>query len=243
MITPVFFTQNQKALLASLVVFAFGVVYFLYAFWQYLISMTAVSYLAKDIMENKEVKSSYDYFSYVKENGGSYRNYWLWTCLFYILIGICIVFAGLLCYKYVSLPAALSVFCVLLVFLLLWPLSLGLGISYYFWAYGDKKDVLARIKEAVNLCYKKPFEVIGFFIISGFSVFVLTLPIFFILGIIILFVTTPIINSVISDPTAAKAAAGFVSRILQYFVYYISTLYVSFIATKFYFNFIKNDNE
>lgn len=238
MVLPIFFIHAPKfVLIGSFGFFIVGVVYFIWAFWQYLIGITAVSYLAKDIFENKEIKSPEEYFSYVKEYGKSYVKYWLLVSLIYIILAVIFVGIGFILAK-LKLNIVFLIFTICLCAMLLWPFSLGIGISYYFWAYGDKTRVLDCIFKSIKTVYQNAIKTVSYFLLMGIVVLIITFPIFIALSLITFVTAVPITKAFVSDAKLASEYINMIANILQNFVYCVATYFISFASTRFYFELI-----
>lgn len=187
--------------------------FFFYTFWRYLLGYIAVSYLAKDIYENKPIQSPNDYYGYVERFSSEYVAFWLYNMLF------CILFVCLLCIPcflgYSAYQNNQSIIpCILLeliAVLLAIPVSIGLSLSKYFFAYQDKSKPLHLIIKAIKVSFKKFFPIFIFTLLLSLTVGVIN----FGLSILLSFL------SIIIAP------------ILEYFMV--------FVTTRYYFEIVKDD--
>ena len=201
------------AIFAILVVIL-GVSVFGWAFWEYLIGLIAVSYLAKDIYENKPVQQTSDYYSYVKQHSKKYLNYWLVNALISLIwIGAFILMQAYIILEWANISPSVIITYVLLgvlYVLLTLPLVFGLSMSKYFWAYQDKEKPYQIIKRAILTTYKKFFPVLGFL---------------FLLHIVIF---------------AIEITLGIIFAPLSMFFSLIATYFAVFVTTRYYFDLIKD---
>ena len=154
--------------LCFLMVSITGVVFFAISFWQYLLGLVGVSYLAKDIFENKEIKNSSVYIGYAKEHTKSYVGLLLWICLFYIILWVIGIFLN---------PPVLNIIAGILTI----PLCMALAFAPVFWAYQDKNKPLLPIIDAIKKSYSN-LKFLGFVIIS-YIVNALFIILSFVIGI------------------------------------------------------------
>lgn len=160
-------TNNPILICLSLAFVIFSIFVFCYAFWRYLLGIIAVSYLAKDIFENRELQEPKQYYSYVEQHSKSYINYWL----IYALIGIIwiSIFTALcvsVCISVIDANIRIILGAILIGFILASvPFTLGLSISKFFWAYGNKLTPGASIFNAIKISYKKFLEIFAFMLL------------------------------------------------------------------------------
>ena len=167
-------SENIIFIIFAVLFFIFSACVFGYSFWRYLIGMVAVSYLAKDIYENKEIQNQKDYYYYVDVHTKSYAKYWLYNAL--LSIGWIIILAVLckgafyIFQNYISLfiPYIIGIIAFLIISI---PFVIGLAFSTCFWAYQDKNKPYEAIKNAIKISYKKVFAVFGYFILLYISIF------------------------------------------------------------------------
>ena len=208
---------NFITLFISTFIFIIGLILFLYSFWKYMLGIVAVSYLAKDIYENKPLQKPSKYYNYVIKNQKSYLIYLLWACLYGIIF---ILLFALLAFVLVALAAKLSLFIIiilvsLIVAVLFYLLLTAIQFSVFYWAYGDKN----KKKEHINSAIKTVLENCFSFVALGFVLFVIT---FLFLVIITVF------NYILMH---SSAIVDFISYPLGLLI----NLFLSFVCTRYYF--------
>lgn len=234
--SPVIF--NKAPLLLTLICSIVGLCFFIYYFWKYIIGYMSVSYLAKDIYENKEIQEPSKYFGYVSKYSSSYIKFWLWAFLiiFGAIIGVfaasfILIFSsslisavnpvasfGLIIISFLAI-IALSVFLI--------PFYNGIFISPLSWAYGDKTNPLERIFEAIKLSYKNALPLFGLLIVLSISSVILVI----IPTLLICLINTLIFGIGI----ASTLSTNILTEGLGFFISY----YIIFVATRYYFGLIK----
>ncbi len=189
----------------------------IYLFWRYLVGITAVSYLAKDIYENKPVKKRADYFSYVDKHSSSLLRFYCWDCLLVLVLSVIFIASSVRTYViFIEKPFQTGIFGSLsiLSFFGLIVLGLAFTIAQLYWAYNDKSKPLKCLIEGLKFGTAKIFQLIAFSIILGL-----------IYGVIIL------ILKLLSYPVVCLF-----SNLLSY----IATYIFYFIFTRYYFDLTKN---
>lgn len=231
-LAPVFF--NTAPLAITLTCSFFGLIFFIYAFWKYLISYVSVSYLAKDIYENKEIQNSSKYFEYVSKYSISYIKYWLWLWL--IALVTAALFIAVVSIT-IWLTAAISpvmllvgLFASLVLTILLVPFINGIYISLLSWAYGDKTKPLARIFDGIKLSYSNALSLFMFFLISGFFCLILSIipTAIALIACNLLFIKSEMLSDL---------SAFIVTQWLGFFMSYL----IIFIDTRYYFSLVRKE--
>jgi len=157
--------SNNPALICLSIAFAIcSIGVFSYAFWKYLLGIVAVSYLAKDIFENKEIQEVQQYYSYVEKYSASYINYWLICALLGIAwASVFVALCAFVCMPTITISVRIILGTLFVGFLILSiPFGLGLSFSQLFWAYGDKSKPDLSIIDAITTSYKKCFKIFVF---------------------------------------------------------------------------------
>lgn len=229
MVSPAFILKTSfgffNFILAG-VLFIAGFIMFLVTFWKSLLGLVAISYLAKDIYENKPIQNPSDYFSYVEEYSYQYLKFNLWVMLFGILYSLAFVVIISLTTAFsilIHTPFLAAAVVLLLGLFFLAVVVFGLLFSYIFWAYENKDDNVSVIKNALSFSIKNIFSVFVLFliltsIIPAVFYFVILIPTGFIYGL-----------------EAAKIGSSAIGLIIGWFVYY----FTMFVATSYYLD-IKN---
>lgn len=159
--------KNVFLICLSLCFLVFSIVVFCYAFWQYLLGLIAVCYLAKDIYENKPIQTTKDYYSYVEAHSANYIKYLLLVA-FVIIIWFFMFFGLILPICFPDSNIAIKILCslsLILFSLLSVPFVIGLSLSQFFFAFQDKTKPLSLINKAILTTFKKFFPVLGFTIL------------------------------------------------------------------------------
>lgn len=208
------------------VLFIAGFVLFLVTFWKSLLGLIAVSYLAKDIYENKPIQKPSDYFSYVEEYSFQFLKFNLWIMFYSVLYSLAFVLV-------ISLATAFSflIHTPVLAFAAIFILGLffmavvvfGLLFSYVFWAYENKYDNVSVIKNALSFSIK-----------NIFSVFVLFLILTSVIPAVFYFIIL-IPTGIIYGLETVKVASSALGAVFGWFIYY----FTMFVATRYYLD-IKN---
>lgn len=225
MLSPIMLVKMNfgfMGLIMAGVLFVVGLGFFLVSFWKSLMGFVAVSYLAKDIYENKPIQEPSQYFSYVEKFSFSYLKFNLWLIFYGIFYSILFT-AMVAAIVYLAMTFALIPFCALLVLILGFFYSgsvvFGLLFSYLFWAYGNKDCNTEIIKTAVVTSVKNFFGVFVLFvlltsIIPGLLFFIVLLPVGFYAGF-----------------AALKPISTALCGVFSWFIYYATM----FVATRYYF--------
>ncbi len=224
----VFMGASFFGIMASVGLFFFGIALFFFSFWKSLLGFIAVSYLAKDIYENKPVQEPWVYYSYVEKFTFNYIKFNLWIFLFGVAASILytavvgfLVFAALFV-KFFNLLSILGIVAVSAFFTSV--IIYGFTFAYIFWAYGDKDDNLSVIKDAITLSFKNIFSV--------FLLFFITMTLIPTLLYAIILIPTGVLFGL----KAAYATSSFLYLISMWFIYY----FTMFITTRYYFALVKN---
>ena len=242
-LTPAFLIAGKSMFLAisvGILISLVGFGFIFYGFWQFLLGFIGVSYLAKDIYENKPTKTVEEYFGYVKAHSCSYVKLLLW-----IVLGqfgpLCLVFtiAGAMIAFIQSTKAyalfALLFLAIIVVFILLIPYYWALSMAPIFWAYQEKTDSIAVIKSAFNAVCKSFWPFFGYQIILAILLQVASTIVQFAISIPVMLMgiqtsQAPNIGSVI--------AFAFIFMAITIYTLFISYA-LSFINTRCYFELIK----
>lgn len=229
MLSPAIFVKMNFGFLWVIVggiFFIIGLVLFVSSFWKSLLGFVAISYMAKDIYENKEIQEPSIYFSYVEKYSLQYLKFNLWlivfgtiySLLFAIVIGVLTIF---------SMNPVTFIFGLLAIIVLsavfFGSVIYGLTFSYIFWAYGNKDDNISIINNAISCSIKNLLSVFVFFftlttLIPAVVYFVILVPIGIILG-----------------TEDVKLASSALSLVSFWFIYYLAM----FVSTRYYFELIK----
>ncbi len=206
----------------------YGIILFCYSYWKSLLGSVAVSYLAKDIYENKPVQKASRYYEYVSAHRGSYIKFLLWIVLFEVIMWCYYI----LRYTSTLLPrqslflhifiAVFTLFC-LMVF----------KMSLFFWAYGDKTHPLDRIGDSFVYSAKKFSSLFWFFVLI------------IVLWSIINYPLVTAIQHLPSFPflkTGIKPMFFMVMSIAVSLAYTtVESYFLNFIYTRYYFDIVKKD--
>lgn len=229
MLSPAILIKLKSGFLGLIVggiLFIVGLVLFFASFWKSLLGFVAISYMAKDIYENKEIQEPSIYFSYVEKYSLQYLKFNLWlivfgtiySLLFAIVIGVLTIF---------SMNPVTFIFGLLAILVLsavfFGSVIYGLTFSYIFWAYGNKDDNISIINNAISCSIKNLLSVFVFFftlttLIPAVVYFVILVPIGIILG-----------------TEDVKLASSALSLVSFWFIYYLAM----FVSTRYYFELIK----
>ena len=229
MLSPAIFVKMNFGFLWVIIggiFFIIGLVLFVSSFWKSLLGFVAISYLAKDIFENKPVQEPEKYFSYVEPYSFQFLKFNLWLFLFGSIFAIIYIITVAALVAFIMMPNmfAIGIFMMVIASLLFFgTVVYGLTYSYIFWAYGDKNDSISIIKNAVTTSVKNIFSVFVLFftltsIIPAIVYFVCLIPIGIIFGL-----------------DAIKTASSILSMVTFWFIYY----FVMFVSTRYYFELIK----
>lgn len=229
MLSPAILIKLKSGFLGLIVggiLFIVGLVLFFASFWKSLLGFVAISYMAKDIYENKEIQEPSIYFSYVEKYSLQYLKFNLWLFLFGSIFAIIYIITVAALVAFIMMPNmfAIGIFMMVIASLLFFgTVVYGLTYSYIFWAYGDKNDSISIIKNAVTTSVKNIFSVFVLFftltsIIPAIVYFVCLIPIGIIFGL-----------------DAIKTASSILSMVTFWFIYY----FVMFVSTRYYFELIK----
>lgn len=196
--------------------FIIGLILFLYSFWKYTLAIAAVSYLVKDIHENKPLQKPSKYYDYVIKNQKSYLIYLLWACLYGIIFIFAFLLLALVLIKsadklslFISIPISA------IVAVLSGLLLIAVQFSVFYWAYGDKN----KKKEHINSAIKTVLE-------NCLSFIALSLVLFVIISLFSSVIT--VFSHVL---THSSAIADFISYPLGLLIW----LFLSFVCTRYYF--------
>lgn len=229
MLSPAILIKLKSGFLGLIVggiLFIVGLVLFFASFWKSLLGFVAISYMAKDIFENKPVQEPEKYFSYVEPYSFQFLKFNLWLFLFGSIFAIIYIITVAALVAFIMMPNmfAIGIFMMVIASLLFFgTVVYGLTYSYIFWAYGDKNDSISIIKNAVTTSVKNIFSVFVLFftltsIIPAIVYFVCLIPIGIIFGL-----------------DAIKTASSILSMVTFWFIYY----FVMFVSTRYYFELIK----
>lgn len=229
MLSPAIFVKMNFGFLWVIIggiFFVIGLVLFVSSFWKSLLGFVAISYLAKDIFENKPVQEPEKYFSYVEPYSFQFLKFNLWLLVFGTIYSLLFaIVAGIL--TVLSMNPATFVFglvaLVVLSAVFFGSVIYGLTFSYIFWAYGNKDDNISIINNAISCSIKNLLSVFVFFftlttLIPAVVYFVILVPIGIILG-----------------TEDVKLASSALSLVSFWFIYY----FVMFVSTRYYFELIK----
>lgn len=229
MLSPAIFVKMNFGFLWVIVggiFFIIGLVLFFASFWKSLLGFVAISYMAKDIYENKEIQEPSIYFSYVEKYSLQYLKFNLWLIVFGTIYSLLFaIVAGIL--TVLSMNPATFVFglvaLVVLSAVFFASVIYGLTFSYIFWAYGNKDDNISIINNAISCSIKNLLSVFVFFftlttLIPAVVYFVILVPIGIILG-----------------TEDVKLASSALSLVSFWFIYYLAM----FVSTRYYFELIK----
>lgn len=229
MLSPAILIKLKSGFLGLIVggiLFIVGLVLFFASFWKSLLGFVAISYMAKDIYENKEIQEPSIYFSYVEKYSLQYLKFNLWlivfgtiySLMFAVVIGVLTIFSmnpvtfifGLLAILVLS-----AVFFASVIY--------GLTFSYIFWAYGNKDDNISIINNSIFTSFKNLLSVFVFFfilttLIPAIFYFIVLIPLGIIYGI-----------------ENLKISSSILSMVTFWFIYY----FVMFVSTRYYFELIK----
>ena len=229
MLSPAILIKLKSGFLGLIVdgiLFIVGLVLFFASFWKSLLGFVAISYMAKDIYENKEIQEPSIYFSYVEKYSLQYLKFNLWLIVFGTIYSLLFaIVAGIL--TVLSMNPATFVFglvaLVVLSAVFFGSVIYGLTFSYIFWAYGNKDDNISIINNAISCSIKNLLSVFVFFftlttLIPAVVYFVILVPIGIILG-----------------TEDVKLASSALSLVSFWFIYYLAM----FVSTRYYFELIK----
>lgn len=229
MLSPAILIKLKSGFLGLIVggiLFIVGLVLFFASFWKSLLGFVAISYMAKDIYENKEIQEPSIYFSYVEKYSLQYLKFNLWLIVFGTIYSLLFaIVAGIL--TVLSMNPATFVFglvaLVVLSAVFFGSVIYGLTFSYIFWAYGNKDDNISIINNAISCSIKNLLSVFVFFftlttLIPAVVYFVILVPIGIILG-----------------TEDVKLASSALSLVSFWFIYYLAM----FVSTRYYFEVIK----
>ena len=229
MLSPAILIKLKSGFLGLIVggiLFIVGLVLFFASFWKSLLGFVAISYMAKDIYENKEIQEPSIYFSYVEKYSLQYLKFNLWLIVFGTIYSLLFaIVAGIL--NVLSMNPATFVFglvaLVVLSAVFFGSVIYGLTFSYIFWAYGNKDDNISIINNAISCSIKNLLSVFVFFftlttLIPAVVYFVILVPIGIILG-----------------TEDVKLASSALSLVSFWFIYYLAM----FVSTRYYFELIK----
>ena len=229
MLSPAIFVKMNFGFLWVIVggiLFIIGLVLFVSSFWKSLLGFVAISYLAKDIFENKPIQEPEKYFSYVEPYSFQFLKFNLWllvfgtiySLMFAVVIGVLTIF---------SMNPVTFIFGLLAIIVLsavfFGSVIYGLTFSYIFWAYGNKDDNISIINNSIFTSFKNLLSVFVFFftlttLIPAVVYFVILVPIGIILG-----------------TEDVKLASSALSLVSFWFIYYLAM----FVSTRYYFELIK----
>ena len=229
MLSPAIFVKMNFGFLWVIVggiFFIIGLVLFVSSFWKSLLGFVAISYLAKDIFESKEIQEPEKYFSYVEPYSFQFLKFNLWllvfgtiySLLFAIVIGVLTIF---------SMNPVTFIFGLLAIIVLsavfFGSVIYGLTFSYIFWAYGNKDDNISIINNSIFTSFKNLLSVFVFFfilttLIPAIFYFIVLIPLGIIYGI-----------------ENLKISSSILSMVTFWFIYY----FVMFVSTRYYFELIK----
>lgn len=229
MLSPAIFVKMNFGFLWVIVggiLFIVGLVLFFASFWKSLLGFVAISYLAKDIFESKEIQEPEKYFSYVEAYSFQFLKFNLWllvfgtiySLMFAVVIGVLTIF---------SMNPVTFIFGLLAILVLsavfFGSVIYGLTFSYIFWAYGNKDDNISIINNSIFTSFKNLLSVFVFFfilttLIPAVVYFVILVPIGIILG-----------------TEDVKLASSALSLVSFWFIYY----FAMFVSTRYYFELIK----
>lgn len=229
MLSPAIFVKMNFGFLWVIVggiFFIIGLVLFVSSFWKSLLGFVAISYLAKDIFESKEIQEPEKYFSYVEPYSFQFLKFNLWllvfgtiySLMFAVVIGVLTIF---------SMNPVTFIFGLLAIIVLsavfFASVIYGLTFSYIFWAYGNKDDNISIINNSIFTSFKNLLSVFVFFftlttLIPAVVYFVILVPIGIILG-----------------TEDVKLASSALSLVSFWFIYYLAM----FVSTRYYFELIK----
>lgn len=229
MLSPAIFVKMNFGFLWVIVggiFFIIGLALFVSSFWKSLLGFVAISYLAKDIFESKEIQEPEKYFSYVEPYSFQFLKFNLWllvfgtiySLMFAVVIGVLTIF---------SMNPVTFIFGLLAIIVLsavfFGSVIYGLTFSYIFWAYGNKDDNISIINNAISCSIKNLLSVFVFFftlttLIPAVVYFVILVPIGIILG-----------------TEDVKLASSALSLVSFWFIYYLAM----FVSTRYYFELIK----
>lgn len=229
MLSPAIFVKMNFGFLWVIVggiFFIIGLVLFVSSFWKSLLGFVAISYLAKDIFENKPVQEPEKYFSYVEPYSFQFLKFNLWllvfgtiySLMFAVVIGVLTIF---------SMNPVTFIFGLLAIIVLsavfFGSVIYGLTFSYIFWAYGNKDDNISIINNSIFTSFKNLLSVFVFFfilttLIPAIFYFIVLIPLGIIYGI-----------------ENLKISSSILSMVTFWFIYY----FVMFVSTRYYFELIK----
>lgn len=229
MLSPAIFVKMNFGFLWVIVggiFFIIGLVLFVSSFWKSLLGFVAISYLAKDIFENKSVQEPEKYFSYVEPYSFQFLKFNLWllvfgtiySLMFAVVIGVLTIF---------SMNPVTFIFGLLAILVLsavfFGSVIYGLTFSYIFWAYGNKDDNISIINNSIFTSFKNLLSVFVFFfilttLIPAIFYFIVLIPLGIIYGI-----------------ENLKISSSILSMVTFWFIYY----FVMFVSTRYYFELIK----
>lgn len=229
MLSPAIFVKMNFGFLWVIVggiFFIIGLVLFVSSFWKSLLGFVAISYLAKDIFESKEIQEPEKYFSYVEPYSFQFLKFNLWllvfgtiySLMFAVVIGVLTIF---------SMNPVTFIFGLLAIIVLsavfFASVIYGLTFSYIFWAYGNKDDNISIINNAISCSIKNLLSVFVFFfilttLIPAIFYFIVLIPLGIIYGI-----------------ENLKISSSILSMVTFWFIYY----FVMFVSTRYYFELIK----
>ena len=229
MLSPAILIKLKSGFLGLIVggiLFIVGLVLFFASFWKSLLGFVAISYLAKDIFENKPVQEPEKYFSYVEPYSFQFLKFNLWllvfgtiySLMFAVVIGVLTIF---------SMNPVTFIFGLLAILVLsavfFGSVIYGLTFSYIFWAYGNKDDNISIINNSIFTSFKNLLSVFVFFfilttLIPAIFYFIVLIPLGIIYGI-----------------ENLKISSSILSMVTFWFIYY----FVMFVSTRYYFELIK----
>lgn len=229
MLSPAIFVKMNFGFLWVIVggiFFIIGLVLFVSSFWKSLLGFVAISYLAKDIFENKPVQEPEKYFSYVESYSFQFLKFNLWllvfgtiySLMFAVVIGVLTIF---------SMNPVTFIFGLLAILVLsavfFGSVIYGLTFSYIFWAYGNKDDNISIINNSIFTSFKNLLSVFVFFfilttLIPAIFYFIVLIPLGIIYGI-----------------ENLKISSSILSMVTFWFIYYLAM----FVSTRYYFELIK----
>lgn len=229
MLSPAILIKLKSGFLGLIVggiLFIVGLVLFFASFWKSLLGFVAISYMAKDIYENKEIQEPSIYFSYVEKYSLQYLKFNLWLIVFGTIYSLLFaIVAGIL--TVLSMNPATFVFglvaLVVLSAVFFGSVIYGLTFSYIFWAYGNKDDNISIINNSIFTSFKNLLSVFVFFfilttLIPAIFYFIVLIPLGIIYGI-----------------ENLKISSSILSMVTFWFIYY----FVMFVSTRYYFELIK----
>lgn len=229
MLSPAIFVKMNFGFLWVIVggiFFIIGLVLFIASFWKSLLGFVAISYMAKDIFESKEIQEPEKYFSYVEPYSFQFLKFNLWllvfgtiySLIFAVVIGVLTIF---------SMNPVTFIFGLLAILVLsavfFGSVIYGLTFSYIFWAYGNKDDNISIINNSIFTSFKNLLSVFVFFfilttLIPAIFYFIVLIPLGIIYGI-----------------ENLKISSSILSMVTFWFIYY----FVMFVSTRYYFELIK----